>query len=93
MSGIASGLLGWLDVSLRRKLAGVLLAALAAASLVFLVFLVTLYRERLVSERQTAAAQVTQLLQATLENAMLKRTSTACAMSSHGWRRRATSSG
>ncbi|MEZ5860460.1 MAG: hypothetical protein R3D28_16045 [Geminicoccaceae bacterium] len=34
-------MLGWLDVSLRRKLAGVLLAALAAASLVFLVFLVT----------------------------------------------------
>ena len=58
---------------MRRKLIAVLALSLVAGSAVFLVSLVALYRDRLMSERSAAASQVYGLLKTTLENAMLKR--------------------
>jgi signal transduction histidine kinase len=46
---------------------------LLASSLVFLALFLGLYRTELAAERSAAAAQVNQLLQTSLENAMLKR--------------------
>ena len=63
----------WLGASLRRQLIGILVLGLALASAVFLAVLVSLYQQRLASERTAAADQVQQLLHAALENAMLKR--------------------
>lgn len=58
---------------LGRKLLGSLAATLAIASLAFLILLIGIYRDRLTHERASASAQVNQLLQVALENAMLKR--------------------
>ncbi|MEA3276045.1 MAG: ATP-binding protein [Pseudomonadota bacterium] len=63
----------WLEESLNKKFAVGTAAGLLVSSLAFLVLFVGLYREQLERERSVAAAQVTRLLQTSLENAMLKR--------------------
>lgn len=63
----------WLNSRLGRKFALGTAGGLLASSLVFLVLFLALYRAELASERATAAGQVNQLLQTSLENAMLKR--------------------
>jgi PAS domain S-box-containing protein len=63
----------WLGDSLNKKFAVGTAAGLLISSLVFLVLFVGLYREELARERSNAAAQVSRLLQTSLENAMLKR--------------------
>jgi signal transduction histidine kinase len=63
----------WLGASLKRKVALALGATLTLASLCFLAILVWSYRERVLEERGIASAQLNQLLQVGLENAMLKR--------------------
>lgn len=63
----------WLDKGLNRKFAIGTAAGLLISSLVFLVLFVSLFRTQLEKERAGAAAQVTSLLQTSLENAMLKR--------------------
>ena len=73
MSGLAAALPAWIDVSLRRKLILVLLVSLVLGSGIFLAALISLYRDRLMEDRSTAASQVYTLLHAALENAMLKR--------------------
>lgn len=72
MPAAASGW-GWLGASLKRKIAMALAATLTLASLCFLAILVWSYRERVLEERGIASAQLNQLLQVGLENAMLKR--------------------
>ncbi len=63
----------WIAESLSRKLVAGLAMILAGASLVFLFVFVWLYQDQLEKERATASTQVNFLLQAALENAMLKR--------------------
>jgi signal transduction histidine kinase len=63
----------WLASRLSRKFAIGTAAGLLASSLVFLMLFLALYRAELASERASTAGQVNQLLQASLENAMLKR--------------------
>lgn len=63
----------WLRSRLSRKFAIGTAAGLLASSLVFLLLFLALYRTEIASERAAAAAQVNQLLQTSLENAMLKR--------------------
>ncbi|MBF0372219.1 MAG: HAMP domain-containing protein [Alphaproteobacteria bacterium] len=63
----------WIGTSLSRKFLVFLAAELLAASLLFLVLFMWLYQSQLQQERSQASAQVNQLLQAALENAMLKR--------------------
>lgn len=63
----------WIDKGLNRKFAVGTVAGLLVSSLAFLVLFVSLYRAQLEQERSDAAAQVTRLLQTSLENAMLKR--------------------
>lgn len=63
----------WLDKGLNRKFAIGTAAGLLVSSMVFLLLFVSLYRTQLEKERANAAAQVTSLLQTSLENAMLKR--------------------
>jgi len=64
---------GWLAGSLSRRLMVTVAAVLMTASAVFLVLFVGLYRAQLEAERSEASAHINRLLQATLENAMLKR--------------------
>lgn len=59
--------------SLSRRLMALLLAVLLLASLAFLALYFTTYRLQLREERAQAAREVNLLLQAALENAMLKR--------------------
>lgn len=66
-------LVGWVSVSLKRKVALALAATLTIASLCFLALLVLSYRARVIEERSSAATELNRLLQAGLENAMLKR--------------------
>lgn len=63
----------WMRSRLGRKLSLSLGGILVVSSLVFLVAFVALYQARLVDERAQASEQVNLLLQASLENAMLKR--------------------
>lgn len=63
----------WLSQSLNRKFAVGTAAGLLASSLFFLILFMNLYRGQLETERGDAAAQVTRLLQTSLENVMLKR--------------------
>lgn len=63
----------WLHQSLNRKFVIGTAAGLLISSLVFLALFMGLYRAELEGERARAAAQVNQLLQSSLENAMLKR--------------------
>ena len=66
-------LFGWFFVRLRRKLLLAMAAAAVVAALLLLVLFVLLYRNELERERGAASMQVNLLLQAALENAMLKR--------------------
>ena len=63
----------WLDKGLNRKFAIGTTAGLLISSISFLVLFVSLYQTQIEKERAGAAAQVTSLLQTSLENAMLKR--------------------
>ena len=63
----------WWHSRLGRKFALGTAVGLLASSLVFLALFLGLYRTELSAERSAAAAQVNQLLQTSLENAMLKR--------------------
>lgn len=63
----------WIGASLRRRLVVVLSLVLVVASLVFLGMFVGIYSNRLAAERSAVSMQVNQLLQVSLENAMLKR--------------------
>jgi signal transduction histidine kinase len=65
--------LAWFSTHLRRKLLLAMAAAAAAAALLLLLLFVLLYRNELERERGAASVQVNLLLQAALENAMLKR--------------------
>jgi len=63
----------WLDKGLNRKFAIGTAVGLLVSSMSFLVLFVSLYQTQLEKERTGAAAQVTSLLQTSLENAMIKR--------------------
>ncbi|MCP4408578.1 MAG: PAS domain S-box protein [Gammaproteobacteria bacterium] len=63
----------WPNKRLHRKFFLILATALSATSLLFLVLVVTLYRNQLVEEHTRASMQVNRLLEASLKNAMLKR--------------------
>ncbi len=63
----------WIAKSLSRKLTLGLVVIMSVASLVFLVILAVLYYGQLKKERAMASTQINLLLQASLENAMLKR--------------------
>lgn len=64
---------GWLGSSLSRRLMIMVAAVLMTASALFLVLFVGLYRAQLEDERSEASLHINRLLQASLENAMLKR--------------------
>ena len=70
MSGYA---FAFLRSTLGRRFLVVLLCSLTICSLTFLALFVHLYRTRLVHEHTRASTQVNEVLQAALENAMLKR--------------------
>lgn len=59
--------------SLSRKVAMAVAAVVGTASLAFLVLFVGLYRAQLEGERSLASERINRLLQASLENAMVKR--------------------
>ena len=63
----------WIAKSLSRKLTLGLVIIMSVASLVFLAVLTVLYYGQLKKERAIASTQINLLLQASLENAMLKR--------------------
>ncbi len=63
----------WIDNHLRYKFIFAISMALLTASLVFLLLFVSVYRSQLAQERSSASESVNLLLQAALENAMLKR--------------------
>ncbi len=69
----AVALRDWLSARLRRKLLLAMAAAGVVAALLLLVVFMLFYRNELANERGTASMQVNLLLQAALENAMLKR--------------------
>lgn len=68
-----SGLRNWIGRSLSRKLYVALGATVTAISLGFLALFVGYYRGRLLSERARTSAEINEMLQVALENAMLKR--------------------
>ncbi len=70
---IISKLHHWIGTSLQRKLVLAIGLMLATMSLVFLVILGSVYKDRLVNDHTRASMQINRLLQASLENAMLKR--------------------
>ncbi|MBL8251866.1 MAG: HAMP domain-containing protein [Candidatus Competibacter sp.] len=63
----------WIASSLHRKFAAASASGLLAVSLLFLLVFVGLYRSQINDERARLAGEVNRLLQAALENAMLKR--------------------
>lgn len=63
----------WFMASLSRKVAIAVAAVVGTASLVFLILFVGLYRAQLEEERSQASETINRLLQASLENAMIKR--------------------
>ncbi len=63
----------WWAARLRRKIMLAMLAAAALASLLLLLAFFAVYRSQLAQELTTASMQVNRLLEAALENAMLKR--------------------
>jgi len=63
----------WLDSRLNRKFALGTAVGLLVSSMIFLMLYMSLYRSELSNERAEAAAQVNNLLEVALENAMLKR--------------------
>jgi PAS domain S-box-containing protein len=63
----------WIDRRLNRKFLVGNAIGIVVSSLVFLLLYLSLYQEQLTEERSNAATQVNQLLQISLQNAMLKR--------------------
>jgi PAS domain S-box-containing protein len=63
----------WIQSSLNRKFVLGTITCLLTVSLVFLVVFIRMYEGQLEQERTIASSQVNQLLQVSLENAMLKR--------------------
>lgn len=59
--------------SLSRKVQASVAVALVVASVIFLVVFTVLYRAQIEDERRQAVARLNELMQATLENAMVKR--------------------
>lgn len=72
-AGLLRSLKNWVGARLQRRMVVTLSAVLIVLSAAFLVVLSGLYRARLASEMERAALQVSGLLHASLENAMLKR--------------------
>lgn len=71
--GMISAARGWVSASLQRQFLLLLLVLLSILSGVFLSMVVLQYRSRMIDEHARASMQVNMLLQASLENAMLKR--------------------
>ncbi len=69
----AGRLRAWWAARLRRKIVLAMLAASALASVLLLGVFFAVYRGQLIEERASASMQVNRLLEAALENAMLKR--------------------
>ncbi len=63
----------WIDQRLNRKFLLGNAAGIVLSSLIFLVLYLGIYQEQLADERAHAAVQVNQLLETSLQNAMLKR--------------------
>ncbi|MDR1995277.1 ATP-binding protein [Azonexus sp.] len=63
----------WWAARLRRKIMLAMLAASALASILLLLVFFVVYRSQLEQERTVASMQINRLLEAALENAMLKR--------------------
>lgn len=63
----------WIGARLQRRMVVTLAAVLVVLSAGFLLVMAELYRARLTTEMERAAAQINGLLHAALENAMLKR--------------------
>ncbi len=63
----------WIGGSLQRKLVLAIAGLLAVISVVFLGLVSSTYQNRLVAEHERASMQINRILQAALENAMLKR--------------------
>jgi PAS domain S-box-containing protein len=63
----------WIDRKLNRKFLVGNAMGIVLSSLVFLLLYMSMYEEQLADERSNAATQVNQLLQISLQNAMLKR--------------------
>lgn len=63
----------WLGQKLQRKLIVILALFLFVTSSAFLAIVIAVYKQQLVDEHSRASMQVNLLLQASLENAMLKR--------------------
>ena len=63
----------WIDQRLNRKFLLGNAAGIVLSSLIFLVLYLGIYQEQLADERAHAATQVNQLLETSLQNAMLKR--------------------
>lgn len=70
---MGGGLPGWVRQRLQRRMMATLAAVLLALSVVFLVVLSSLYHSRLSAEMERSALHMSGVLQASLENAMLKR--------------------
>jgi len=70
---IVRDLRGWFAADLRRRLMGTLGLVMVLLSVLFLTLVLNTYRNRLLSEQERAAGRFNGLLQASLENAMLKR--------------------
>lgn len=68
-----SGLIGWANARLQRRMVVTLAVVLLVLSMGFLLVLSGLYRTRLVREMERASLQISGLLHGSLENAMLKR--------------------
>jgi PAS domain S-box-containing protein len=62
----------WLTTHLRHKFIFTISAVLLTSSLIFLLLFIHVYRSQLAQERSDASETVNRLLQASLENAMLK---------------------
>ena len=69
----AMRLTDWIATSLHRKFAAAAIGGLLAVSLLFLLVFVALYHAQIKEERARSATEISQLLRAALENAMLKR--------------------
>lgn len=65
--------MNWINASLNRKFVAGTAAGLVMSSLVFLMLFITMYQNELERERSEAVTHVNNLLQSSLENAMLKR--------------------
>ncbi|PHP66304.1 histidine kinase [Zhengella mangrovi] len=73
MTGALAAVRGYVNARLGRRLLLVLVAVLSTVSLCFLALVIVIYRGQLIEDHARASLEVNHLLQATLENAMLKR--------------------